>query len=198
MKEFNNIFLEKSIGIIEQIPKKTVPEIVLSGRSNVGKSSLINSIISKKIAYTSKNAGKTNLINFYKASDFRIVDVPGYGFSNRDRSEKARFNKLTDDYFNLFRADLVIQLIDFRHDLQENDSQMIKFLSDMKIKFCVVFTKIDKIASNKHEQFFLNLRSQIDRISTEYVDILGVSSKNGENVKKLCSLILSTVHKRGD
>lgn len=191
MKEFESMLLEKSIGKIDQIPEKTIPEIVLSGKSNVGKSSLINAIISKKIAYTSKNAGKTILINFYRSKKLRIVDVPGYGFSIRSRSEKSRFNNLTDQYFNLFRSDLVVQLIDFRHDLQENDLQMIKFLSDMKIKFCIVFTKIDKVADGKYEQFFLNLKSQIDIISTNYVKILGVSSKTNKNINELRSFIIS-------
>ena len=158
MKEFENMSLETSIGKINQIPEKTIPEVVLSGKSNVGKSSLINAIISKKIAYTSKNAGKTILINFYKSKKFRIVDVPGYGFSIRSRSEKLRFNNLTDEYFNLFRSDLVIQLIDSRHDLQENDSQMIRFLSDLKIKFGIVLTKIDKIPDSKYEGSFLKLK----------------------------------------
>jgi len=193
MKEFENLILEKSIGKIDQIPAKTLPEIVLSGKSNVGKSSLINAIISKKSAYTSKRAGKTILINFYKSKSLRLVDVPGYGFNLRSLKEKIRFNKLTDDYFNLFRSDLVIQLIDFRHDLQENDSQMIKYLSDTGTKFCIVFTKIDKIADSKYDQFFLNLKSQIDKISTDYTDIFGVSSKMNKNINKIRGIIISTL-----
>lgn len=191
MKEFENTFLEKSIGEIEQIPEKTLTEIAISGKSNVGKSSLINAIISKPIAYTSKNAGKTILINFYRSKNFRIVDVPGYGFNIRSKDEKNRFNKLTDDYFNLLRSDLVVHLVDFRHDLQDNDLQMIKFLSEMKIKFCIVFTKIDKVSNNKYEQFFLNLKSQIDIVSTDYIQIFGVSSKTKKNINKLCSFIIS-------
>lgn len=191
MKEFENVFLEKSIGNIEQIPEKTIPEVVFSGKSNVGKSSLINAIVSKKLAYTSKTAGKTSLINFYKSKNLRIVDVPGYGFTSKSKNEKIRFNKLTDDYFNLFRSDLVIQLIDFRHKLQDNDSQMIKFLSETKLKFCIVFTKIDKEPNSRYEQIFLNLQSEIDRISKDYWRILGVSSKTKENITEVRSLILS-------
>ena len=193
MKEFENMSLETSIGKINQIPEKTIPEVVLSGKSNVGKSSLINAIISKKIAYTSKNAGKTILINFYKSKKFRIVDVPGYGFSIRSRSEKLRFNNLTDEYFNLFRSDLVIQLIDSRHDLQENDSQMIRFLSDLKIKFGIVLTKIDKIPDSKYEESFLKLKSQIDTISTDYIKIFGVSSKTNKNINMLRSFIINSL-----
>ena len=193
MKEFENMSLETSIGKINQIPEKTIPEVVLSGKSNVGKSSLINAIISKKIAYTSKNAGKTILINFYKSKKFRIVDVPGYGFSIRSRSEKLRFNNLTDEYFNLFRSDLVIQLIDSRHNLQENDSQMIRFLSDLKIKFGIVLTKIDKIPDSKYEGSFLKLKSQIDTISTDYIKIFGVSSKTNKNINMLRSFIINSL-----
>lgn len=193
MKKFDNFFLEKSIGKIEQIPKKSLPEIVFAGKSNVGKSSLINAIISKRIAYTSKTAGKTILLNFYKEKDFRLVDVPGYGFSVRSKKEKFRFNKLTDDYFKLNRADCVFQLIDFRHDLQDNDSDMINFLSKMEINFHVIFTKIDKIPKVQREQQYLNLKSKIDKISDRYIEILCVSSKTGENINKLRSLIISSI-----
>ena len=190
-KEFENIFLEKSIGEINQIPAKTLTEIALSGRSNVGKSSLLNSIISKKIAYTSKNAGKTILINFYKAKNFRIADVPGYGFSLKSRNEKTRFNKLTDEYFNSKRPDCVLQLIDSRHDLHDNDKQMINFLSETKIKFYIILTKVDKLSNSQYEQFYLNLKSQISIISQNYSEIIGVSAKTGLNINKIRSLIIS-------
>lgn len=193
MKEFENIFLEKSIGEINQIPFKNLPEVSFAGKSNVGKSSLINSIVSKKIAYTSKNAGKTDLINFYRAKNFRIVDIPGYGFSLRSKDEKTRFNKLADDYFRLKRSDIVLQLIDSRHDLQENDRQMISFLSEMKIKFYVILTKIDKLSSSQFKHFYLNLKSQIDAISQNYSEIIGVSVKTGVNINKIRNLIIFEV-----
>ncbi len=186
-----DVFLEKSIGNINQIPKKTSKEIVLSGKSNVGKSSLINSIISKKIAYTSKNAGKTVLINFYSGKNFKIVDVPGYGFSRRSEQEKERFNKLTDDYFHLKRCDLVFHLIDSRNDLQENDAQMIDFLSVNDIKFFVLLTKVDKMSNTKCEQCIARLKSQIDEISNNYEEIIPVSSKAGVNIKKIRGIMLS-------
>ncbi|MCL2311456.1 MAG: ribosome biogenesis GTP-binding protein YihA/YsxC [Firmicutes bacterium] len=191
MINFKISFLEKSIGQINQILNKTLPEVVLSGRSNVGKSSLLNAVFSKKIAYTSKSAGKTILINFYNVKKFRFVDVPGYGFSGRAKSEKERFNVLTDKYFKLSRADLVLQLIDFRHSLHDSDIQMILYLSEKKIKFFIIFTKIDKIKSDSYEEKFSYLKSQIDKISRDYMDILGISSKKGRNIKKLKSLIVS-------
>ena len=193
MKEFENIFLEKSIAEINQIPKKTLPEIAISGKSNVGKSSLINSIISKKLAHTSKNAGKTVLINFYKSKNFRIIDIPGYGFSSKAKNEKIRFNKLADDYFNINvkRPDCVLQLIDSRHDLQNNDKQMINFLSETKIKFYLIFTKIDKLSGSQYEHFYLNLKKQIDIISQSYSGIIPVSSKNNLNINKIRILIIS-------
>lgn len=190
MKEFENIFLEKSIGEINQIPFKNLPEIPFAGKSNVGKSSLINSIVSKKMAYTSKNAGKTDLINFYRAKSFRIVDIPGYGFSLRSKDEKTRFNKLADDYFRLKRSNFVLQLIDSRHNLQENDKQMINFLSEMKIKFYIILTKIDKLSNNQYKHFYLNLKSQIDTISQNYSEIIGVSAKTGININKIRNLII--------
>lgn len=193
MSEFD-VFLEKSIGNINQIPKKTSKEIVLSGKSNVGKSSLINSIISKKIAYTSKRAGKTVLINFYSGKNFKIVDVPGYGFSRRSEQEKERFNKLTDDYFRLKRCDLVFHLIDSRNDLQENDAQMINFLSVNDIKFFVILTKVDKMSNTKCEQCIVRLKSRIDEISNSYEEIIPISSKTGVNIKKIRGIVLSVAY----
>lgn len=195
MSEFN-ISFEKSVGISNQLPKKTTPEIVLSGKSNVGKSSLINAIISKKIAYTSKTAGKTILINFYKCKKFRLVDVPGYGFSNRSREEQSRFNKLTDEYFREKRANLVLHLIDSRNNLQENDAQMIQFLSDNDIKFYIIFTKIDKLSKSACEKQILNLQSQIDKISDKCTDFISISSKRGDNINKIRGLILSNIRGR--
>lgn len=190
MKEFENVFLEKSVGEITQIPKKTMPEIVFSGKSNVGKSSLINSIISKQMAYTSKNAGKTVLLNFYRAKKFRIIDVPGYGFNLKSKKDNSRFNKLADDYFNMKRADCVFQLVDSRHNLQDNDKQMICFLSDMKIKFYIILTKIDKLSFSKYKYFCLNLKKQIDIISQNHSGIIESSVKTGENIKKIRHLII--------
>ena len=191
-----NISFEKSIGTIDQIPLKTTKEIVLSGKSNVGKSSLINAIISKKIAYTSKTAGKTTLINFYSCKKFKIVDVPGYGFSRRSKDEKMRFNSLTDNYFKLKRYDLAFHLIDSRNKLQENDAQMIDFLSENGIEFYVLLTKIDKMSKSKCKECTFELKSQIDDISKSYKEIIPVSSKTGENISKVRNIIMSVANSR--
>ena len=111
----------------------------------------------------------------------------------RSKDEKTRFNKLADDYFRLKRSDIVLQLIDSRHDLQENDRQMISFLSEMKIKFYVILTKIDKLSSSQFKHFYLNLKSQIDAISQNYSEIIGVSVKTGVNINKIRNLIIFEV-----
>ena len=115
----------------------------------------------------------------------------------RSKDEKTRFNKLADDYFRLKRSDIVLQLIDSRHDLQENDRQMISFLSEMKIKFYVILTKIDKLSNSQYKHFYLNLKSQIDAISQNYSEIIGVSVKTGININKIRNLIIFGVKNAG-
>ena len=139
---------------------------------------------------------KTTLINFYSGKNFKIVDVPGYGFNRCSEKEKRRFNKLTDDYFNLKRCDLVFHLIDSRNDLQENDSQMIDFLSINNIKFYILLTKVDKMPNFRREHCTQRLKLQINEITSKYEEIILVSSKTGVNLKKIRGIILSIAHGR--
>ncbi len=149
--DFQKVEFELSAGRKEQLPPSDLPEIVFSGRSNVGKSSLLNRLVNRKaLARVSATPGKTATINFYRLPACRFVDLPGYGYAKVSKSEKDRWASLVEGYFaQERRIALVIQLVDMRHKPSENDLQMIDFLLGMGAPFAVVCTKADKL--NKAE-----------------------------------------------
>jgi len=148
---FQNVEFEFAAGKKEQLPRSELPEIVFSGRSNVGKSSLINRLVNRKaLARVSATPGKTATINFYRLENCRFVDLPGYGYAKVSKGEKDRWASLVDGYFAQRRQiALVIQLVDMRHKPTDNDLQMVDFLVQMGFPFAVVCTKSDKL--NKTE-----------------------------------------------
>ena len=133
---------------IEKCPKLNIPEYAFIGRSNVGKSSLINMLTNnKKLAKTSSTPGKTRLINHFLIDDtWHLVDLPGYGYAKASKSEKKEFQKLISDYFKI-RKQLILAfvLIDSRHDAQKIDIEFMKWLTLNDIAFAIIFTKIDKL-----------------------------------------------------
>ena len=132
---------------IEKCPNVNIPEYAFIGRSNVGKSSLINMLTNnKKLAKTSSTPGKTRLINHFLIDDtWHLVDLPGYGYAKASKSQKKEFQKLIIDYFKI-RQQLILAfvLIDSRHDAQKIDIEFMKWLTKNNIAFAVIFTKIDK------------------------------------------------------
>ena len=147
---FQNFVFQRAYGLSETIPESTLPEIVFCGRSNVGKSSLINKTVNrKKLARTSSEPGKTATVNFYTNGEINLVDLPGYGFANKSKSEKERFSSLIGGYFSKERdIALVLVLIDVRHAPSALDMSMIDFLIDSELPFCIVFTKCDKLSNS--------------------------------------------------
>ena len=148
---FNNAQFEKAFGTLNQLDDSSIPEFCFSGRSNVGKSSLINKILGRKsIARVSSKPGKTITINFYKVDDIRLVDLPGYGYAKIAFSEKERWAELMEGYFASGRnIKMVFQLIDMRHPATEFDLSMLDYMTQMNIPYTVVLTKADKL--NKTE-----------------------------------------------
>jgi len=137
-----------------QYPTDKKPEFLLVGRSNVGKSSFINTLINRKnYARTSANPGKTQTINFYLVNDeFYLVDAPGYGFANLNKSKKRKFGLMMEDYLtNRDELKQVFMLIDFRHKPSSDDIMMYEFLKHYKIPVTIVATKCDKIGITKHQ-----------------------------------------------
>lgn len=147
-----NLFAyEASFGTSKQLPPSNLPEIAFSGRSNVGKSSLLNCLLRRNnLARTSSTPGKTVTVNFYRGGDVRLADLPGYGYAKRSASEYARFADLMEGYFNGSRnIALVVQLLDMRHAPSKDDETMLAFLQEKQIPFAVALTKSDKL--NKGE-----------------------------------------------
>ena len=188
MKPESAVF-ETSVGLKSQLPADSLPEIVFSGRSNVGKSTLINTLLRRKnLARTSATPGKTATINFYKLDTMRFVDLPGYGYAKVAKDEKRKWGELIEGYFAEERdLRLVIQLCDMRHDPTADDRQMIEFMAENGLPFLVVLTKADKL--NKTER--AARLSAYEAIFAEFegLTVIPYSSVTGEGREDLLAII---------
>ena len=160
---FNNVTFERSFGISSQLPPSTLPEVAFAGRSNVGKSSMLNALFGRKsLAKVSQKPGKTSTINFFATDTARFVDLPGYGYARVAKSEKGRWAELIEGYFNQDRNfALVVSLVDIRHEAQQLDLNMIGFLQEAGLPFAVVLTKADKLSKNQQNKQAALLRRQL-------------------------------------
>lgn len=182
---------ESSAALLDQLPSPEVPEVAFSGRSNVGKSSLINRLLNRKgLARTSATPGKTATINFYRLDNARLVDLPGYGYAKVSREEKRRWGGLIEGYLQADRdLRLVLQLVDMRHPPTADDRMMIDFLTEAEIPFVLVLTKSDKL--NKSQR-----RDRLAALEEELADYTGLtivpfSAENGENAEDLREIVRS-------
>lgn len=137
-----------SYGKVSQIPESTCPEVSFVGRSNVGKSSIMNKLFGRKnLVKVSSTPGKTSNINFFEADDVHFVDLPGYGFARRSKAERDRWAELIGDFFDSERSfNLVVSLVDIRHDPSKLDHDMIDYLQGNEFNFIVCLTKADKLS----------------------------------------------------
>lgn len=160
---FNKVAFERSFGISSQLPPSTLPEVAFAGRSNVGKSSMLNALFGRKsLAKVSQKPGKTSTINFFATDTARFVDLPGYGYARVAKSEKGRWAELIEGYFNQDRNfALVVSLVDIRHEAQQLDLNMIGFLQEAGLPFAVVLTKADKLSKNQQNKQAALLRRQL-------------------------------------
>lgn len=187
---YNNAIFEKSFGTAEQLEASDLPEICFCGRSNVGKSSLINRVLGRKsIARVSSKPGKTVTVNFYRVGDVRLVDLPGYGYAKVPFSEKSRWAELMEGYFQSGRnIKMAFQLIDMRHPATEFDISMLDFMSQMGIPYTVILTKSDKL--NKTEtQTRLSLITEELGEFADGIQIIPFSAQNNDGVEKLREVI---------
>ena len=172
----NNANIAITVGNSKQFPRDPRPEIALSGRSNVGKSSLINTLLGRKsLARVSSSPGKTITINYYDIDKkLYLVDLPGYGYAKRSIESKLGWSSLTEDYFTKNPSSdaikLVVQLIDIRVGPTDDDIMMINFLIDNEVDFVVVATKTDKLSKTQ-------LTNALDNLHKEYF--------NGTDIKIL-------------
>ncbi len=151
----------------KQYPQNGLPEIVLVGKSNVGKSSFVNTMINrKKLARTSSEPGKTRQINFYNIDNsFYFVDLPGYGYSKMSKKEQAQVGKFIDEYLSCRKEiALIIFLIDIRHKPTANDLLMYNYVISAKLPFMILANKADKIAITKVDGVVKELQKQINPI----------------------------------
>lgn len=175
---------EASYGTIAQLPKPTTPEVSFVGRSNVGKSSLLNRLLGRKqLARVSSVPGKTANINFFDVDGVKFVDLPGYGYAKVSHTEKQRWADLIGGYFEQERSfNLVISLVDIRHEAQKLDLQMVDFLTEAELPFVVALTKADKITRNKQNQAAVALRSSFGLAQEQ---IIITSSETGLGIDEL-------------
>ncbi|MDD6727728.1 MAG: ribosome biogenesis GTP-binding protein YihA/YsxC [Eubacteriales bacterium] len=190
---YNKAVFEKSYGTLSQLPESIEPEIAFAGRSNVGKSSLLNKLFNRKqLARVSSVPGKTVTINFYDVENIKFVDLPGYGYAKLSRQELNRFAELMEGYFKTERnIALVVQLIDMRHPLTKDDEGMIRFMIEMDIPFIIVMTKADKLKKKAYEER-LKLSKQ-ELAFAGNVHVIPFSAQTGQGINGIKNYIEKSV-----
>ncbi len=180
-----------SYGSFRQLPESDRMEFAFSGRSNVGKSSLINKLLNRKaLARVSSVPGKTATINFYAVEDVDLVDLPGYGYAKAARSEKRRWAELVEGYLTK-RKNLafVFQLVDFRHKPTEDDLTMIRFLTESGLPYALVLTKADKLKKNERAARRAALPGEIP--FADGIERIEFSAETGEGTDQIRRIIES-------
>ena len=184
-----------SYGISSQLPESDRVEFVFSGRSNVGKSSLINRLCNRKnLARVSSTPGKTATINFYSVDDLYFVDLPGYGYAKVSNADRDRWDKLINSYFEENRNnELLIQLLDCRHDPSADDVQMLQFLHYHRIPFVIVLTKADKLIKSQ----IAETQSRFEKIGLQYGSqkVFLTSSEKGTGMEELKQYLESVLER---
>ncbi|WP_304129212.1 ribosome biogenesis GTP-binding protein YihA/YsxC [Mogibacterium diversum] len=168
-----------------QYPEPSVPEIAFAGRSNVGKSSLLNLLTRRKnLARVSGSPGKTRTINFYRINDeFRIVDLPGYGYARVSKSESEKWGAMMESYLENREGLLkVIQLVDIRHKPSAQDVQMYDYLKYFDLDGIVVATKADKVSSNQRSKNILEIRKTLGMSKADKIIPVSALKKSGHEV----------------
>lgn len=184
-------------GTIDQVPKSKNPEIAFVGRSNVGKSSIMNKIFNRKgLVKVSSTPGKTTTINFFGVPDgsntVDFVDLPGYGYAKRGGSDRKRWSSLIEGYFNQDRwFALTVLLVDIRHDVSDLDKQMVDYLVKREIPFIIAFTKSDKLSKQQQRNQIPKLCRQLGNAGETY--FIACSSLKGDGIDDLRTLLADAV-----
>lgn len=193
---YNKAEFERAYGTLSQLPESSLPEIAFAGRSNVGKSSLLNKLFNRKqLARVSSVPGKTITINFYSLDNAKFVDLPGYGYARLSKQELGRFAELMEGYFKTDRnIALVVQLIDMRHPLTENDKGMITFMQEMGIPFIIVMTKADKLKKKEYEN---RLKLSKEELAFADVPVVPFSAVTGQGINGIKNYIEKSISDGG-
>ena len=186
---YHDVTFERSYGTSAQLPPSDLPEIAFAGRSNVGKSSMLNKLFNRKgLARVSAVPGKTATVNFFRCGPFRFADLPGYGYAKVSKGEKRRWAELIEGYFNQDRdLLLVFQLIDMRHPPTADDLTMVNFLIDRELPFVVVLTKADKLSKREREERLAALQTELP--CADQLTLIPFSSEKGEGVEQVRAVL---------
>lgn len=182
---YNLSEFQASYGLSSQLPESDRPEFVFSGRSNVGKSSLINKLCNRKnLARVSATPGKTATINFYRVDNVYFVDLPGYGYAKVSNAERQRWDDLINSYFEAERhLTILVQLLDSRHAPSADDRQMLEYLRYHRIPFVAALTKGDKLKKSQQAAALAEFESLLAEYDCRKVFL--TSAENGQGVEEL-------------
>ena len=185
----------KSSSNIGECPTLSLPEFAFIGRSNVGKSSLINMITNnKKLAKVSGKPGKTLLINHYLINKkFYIIDLPGYGYAKISKGEKKKIDFLISNFIEQRKIQTLFILIDLRHELLEIDLNFIKYVNNLKLNFTIIFTKADKLSINSQKEKLKKYNDYLERNIKENIELIISSSKSMKGEKEILKSIFTEI-----
>jgi len=183
-----------SAGSVRECPRQSQPEIAVSGRSNVGKSSLLNNLLGRRnLVRVSGTPGKTQRLNYFLVNErFHLVDLPGYGYARAPAAERAQWRKMMQGYLQT-RKQLVaiVQLVDARHEPSSDDRDMVQWLRDERMPFCLVVTKMDKLRRGERNPALARIAADLDLPSDQ--PLVPYSSHTGEGREALLDWIAHTL-----
>ncbi len=183
------------IAKLDQLPPSQIPEIAFAGRSNVGKSSLINALMGRKIAHVSHTPGRTQQLNFFDVGDhFWLVDMPGYGYAKVSKTLKNSWNKVLRDYLK-GRPNLrvVFLLIDSRHGLKENDIEMMNMLDQAAVSYRIILTKADEPKKSDLDAIKADVEAKLVKHPAAFPESFPVSSWKKQGIEELQQMILGII-----
>ena len=192
---FDKVKYEASYGTAQQLPASEHIEIAFAGRSNVGKSSMLNKILNRKnLARVSSVPGKTVTVNFFDCDGIKLVDLPGYGYAKVNFNEKKRWGDLMESYFTSDRnIRLVVQLTDMRHPVTKDDLDMMRFMQSAGYDFIVVMTKSDKLNKTERTKRMEDIHTELAEFGD--VKIIPFSASNGEGADEIRKAIEAAAEK---
>lgn len=192
---FDKVKYEASYGTAQQLPASEHIEIAFAGRSNVGKSSMLNKILNRKnLARVSSVPGKTVTVNFFDCDGIKLVDLPGYGYARVNFNEKKRWADLMEGYFTSDRnIRLVVQLTDMRHPVTKDDLDMMRFMQSAGYDFIVVMTKSDKLNKTERTKRMEDIHTELAEFGD--VKIIPFSASNGEGADEIRKAIEAAAEK---